>query len=66
MLAKSRRVRLEERLPKAGVTEGRQWDASHGSHQEGAEDLPGWRGALGLQAIGTSPRLLGPCCDWKN
>ena len=67
MLVKSRIVRLEERLPMAGGTEGRAIGRlPMGATRRGQRIFQGGGMPSGLQAIGTSPRLLSPWCDWKN
>lgn len=61
MLAKSRRVRLEERLLKAGVTEGRAMGRlPRGATSKVADDLPEWNSALGPPSHWHLTKTLGP------
>lgn len=66
VLAKSRRVRLEERISEAWSTVQRAVvRLPRRAIREVVEPQSGMM-YLRLKAISTSPRLLGPCCGWKN
>lgn len=66
MLAKIKRVILEERISEAGGTVQRAVGRlPRGATREVVESQSGMM-YLGLKAISTSPRLLGPFCGWKN